>query len=196
MLETSARLLRLLSLLQARRDWTGAELAARLNVTSRTIRNDMTRLRALGYPVEARPGVAGGYRLGTGSSLPPLLLDDEETVAVAVGLRTAANGSVAGIEEASVRALAKLQQVLPAALRRRVHALEAFAVPVPATGPRADAGTLATLAAACRDQQRIRFDYERHDGMRDRRDVEPHRLVGAGRRWYLVAWDTSHQAWR
>ena len=112
MLETSARLLRLLSLFQARRDWTSTELAIRLNVTTRTIRNDVARLRALGYPIEARPGGAGGYRLGTGSSLPPLLLDDEETVAVAIGLRTAANGSVAGIEEASVRALAKLQQVL------------------------------------------------------------------------------------
>ena len=109
MLETSARLLRLLGLLQTRRDWTSAELATRLDVTTRTIRNDMARLRALGYPIEARPGVAGGYRLGAGGSLPPLLLDDEETVAVAIGLRTAANGSVAGIEEASVRALAKQQ---------------------------------------------------------------------------------------
>ncbi len=113
--ETSARLLRLLSLLQARRDWTGTELAARLGVTTRTIRHDVERLRGLGYPVDARPGVAGGYRLGTGGALPPLLLDDEEAVAVAVGLRTAASGSVAGIEETSVRALAKLQQVLPVA---------------------------------------------------------------------------------
>ena len=113
MLETSARLLRLLSLLQARRDWTGAELAARLGVTTRTIRNDVDRLRGLGYPVEARPGVAGGYRLGAGAALPPLLLDDDEAVAVAIGLRTAASGSIAGIEETSVRALAKLQQVLP-----------------------------------------------------------------------------------
>ena len=196
MLETSARLLRLLSIMQGRRDWTGPELAARLQVTTRTVRKDIDRLRQLGYPVDATPGAGGGYRLGTGAVVPPLLLDDEEAVAVAVGLRTAANGSVAGIEEASVRALAKLQQLLPSALRRRVRALEAFAVPVPATGPRADAGTLATLAAACRDQQRVRFDYERHDGTRDRRDVEPHRLVSAGRRWYLVAWDTSHQAWR
>ena len=115
MLETSARLLRLLSLLQARRDWTSTELATRLGVTTRTIRNDVDRLRRLGYPVDARPGVAGGYRLGTGGALPPLLLDDEEAVAVAVGLRTAASGSIAGIEETSVRALAKLQQVLPVA---------------------------------------------------------------------------------
>ena len=115
MLNTSARLLRLLSLLQARRDWTSAELAGRLGVTTRTIRNDVERLRRLGYPVEARPGVAGGYRLGAGGALPPLLLDDDEAVAVAIGLRTAASGSITGSEETSVRALAKLQQVLPAA---------------------------------------------------------------------------------
>src|SRR6476619_145444 len=148
MLETSARLLRLLSLLQARRDWTGTELATRLNVTTRTIRNDVARLRALGYPVEARPGVAGGYRLGPGSSLPPLLLDDEEAVAVAVGLRTAANGSVAGIEETSVRALAKLEQVLPARLRRRVSAVTAHTVRLSTVGPTVDADRLATIAAA------------------------------------------------
>src|SRR5512142_1550036 len=148
MLETSARLLRLLSLFQARRDWTSAELAARLDVTTRTIRNDIGRLRALGYPVEARPGVAGGYRLGPGSSLPPLLLDDEETVAVAVGLRTAANGSVAGIEEASVRALAKLQQVLPSRLRRKVSAFQSYALPAPSGGPQADPDVLAPRTAA------------------------------------------------
>src|SRR5246127_2329168 len=159
MLETSARLLRLLSLLQNRRDWTSTELATRLGVTTRTIRNDVDRLRELGYPVDARPGVAGGYRLGAGGSLPPLLLDDEEAVAVAIGLRTAANGSVAGIEEASVRALAKLQQLLPSALRRRLRALEAFAVPVPETGPVVDATTLTTLAAACRDAERVRVGH-------------------------------------
>src|SRR6476620_10157270 len=116
MLETSARLLRLLSLLQARRDWTSAELSARLGVTTRTIRNDVDRLRGLGYPVDARPGVAGGYRLGTGAALPPLLLDDDEAVAVALGLRVAAGGAVAGIEETSLSALAKLQRILPARL--------------------------------------------------------------------------------
>jgi predicted DNA-binding transcriptional regulator YafY len=198
-LETSARLLRLLSILQTRRDWTGAELAERLRVTTRTVRNDIERLRQLGYPVDASPGVGGGYRLGTGAVVPPLLLDDEEAVAVAVGLRTAAGGSVTGIEEASVRALAKLQQLLPAPLRRRVSALEAFAVPAPAPGPAGapvDAGTLTALAAACRDQRRVRFGYRRHDGAEDRRDVEPHRLVSAGRRWYLVAWDTGRRAWR
>ena len=196
MLETSARLLRLLSLLQARRDWTGAELAARLNVTSRTIRNDMTRLRALGYPVEARPGVAGGYRLGTGSSLPPLLLDDEETVAVAVGLRTAANGSVAGIEEASVRALAKLQQVLPSRLRHRVSAFASSALPEPSRGPRVDPDVLTLIASACRDHEGLRFGYRNHSGTASQRSVEPYRLVNDRRRWYLVAWDADRDAWR
>src|ERR1017187_995596 len=162
----------------------GPELAARLEVTTRTVRNDIERLRRLGYPVDATAGVGGGYRLGTGAVVPPLLLDDEEAVAVAVGLRTAANASVTGIEEASVRALAKLQQLLPAALRRRVSAVEAFTVPAPTPGPTVDADTLTALAAACRDQERVRFDYRRHDGAENRRDVEPHRLVNVGRRWY------------
>jgi predicted DNA-binding transcriptional regulator YafY len=196
MLETSARLLRLLSLLQARRDWTSAELAARLDVTTRTVRNDVARLRALGYPVEARPGVAGGYRLGPGSSLPPLLLDDEETVAVAIGLRTAANGSVAGIEEASVRALAKLQQVLPSRLRHRVSAFTSSALPVPFHGPRVDPDVLTLIASACRDHERLRFDYRTHSGAASRRSAEPYRLVNDRRRWYLVAWDEDRHAWR
>jgi predicted DNA-binding transcriptional regulator YafY len=196
MLETSARLLRMLSILQSRRDWTGPELAERLMVTTRTVRTDVERLRQLGYPVDASPGVGGGYRLGTGAVVPPLLLDDEEAVAIAVGLHAASGGSVAGIEEASVRALAKLQQLLPAPLRRRVSALEAFAVPVPDSGPAVDAGTLTALAASCRDQRRVRFGYRSHGGAEDRREVEPHRLVSAGRRWYLVGWDISRQAWR
>src|ERR1017187_8371653 len=135
MLETSARLLRLLSLLQARRDWTGTELATRLGVTTRNIPNDVDRLRGLGYPVDARPGVTGGYRLGTHGSLPPLVLDDEEAVAVAVGLRTAACGSIAGIEETSVRALAKLQQVLPPRLRQKVSVFQSPPLPMPSRGP-------------------------------------------------------------
>src|SRR5690348_6632565 len=196
MLETSARLLRLLSLFQTRRDWNSAELAARLGVTTRTIRNDIGRLRALGYPVDARPGVAGGYRLGPGSSLPPLLLDDEETVAVAVGLRTAANGSVAGIEEASVRALAKLQQVLPSRLRHRVSAFAASALPAPSRGPQVDPDVLTLIASACRDHERLRFDYRAHSGTASRRSVEPYRLVNDRRRWYLVAWDTDRAGWR
>jgi predicted DNA-binding transcriptional regulator YafY len=196
MLETSARLLRLLGLLQTRRDWTSAELATRLNVTTRTIRNDMARLRALGYPVEARPGVAGGYRLGTGGSLPPLLLDDEEAVAVAIGLRTAANGSVAGIEEASVRALAKLQQMLPSRLRQRVGAIASSALPVPSRGPEVDPDALTLIASACRDHERLRFDYRTHSGTASRRSVEPYRLVNDRRRWYLVAWDADRDDWR
>jgi predicted DNA-binding transcriptional regulator YafY len=196
MLETSARLLRLLGLLQTRRDWTSAELATRLNVSARTIRTDMARLRALGYPVEARPGVAGGYRLGTGGSLPPLLLDDEEAVAVAIGLRTAANGSVAGIEEASVRALAKLQQMLPSRLRHRVSAIASSALPVPSRGPEVDPDVLTLIASACRDHERLRFDYRTHSGTASRRSVEPYRLVNDRRRWYLVAWDTDRDAWR
>jgi predicted DNA-binding transcriptional regulator YafY len=196
MLETSARLLRLLSLLQARRDWTGTELAVRLGVTTRTIRNDVDRLRELGYRVDARPGVAGGYRLGTGGTLPPLLLDDEEAVAVAIGLRTAANGSVAGIEETSVRALAKLQQVLPPRLRHRVSAFQSYALTLPSPGPQADPDALTLIAGACRDHERLRFDYQAHSGAVSRRLVEPYRLVNDRRRWYLVAWDTDRDAWR
>ncbi len=196
MRETSGRLLRLLSLLQARRDWTGSELADRLGVTTRTVRNDVERLRELGYPVDARPGVAGGYRLGAGGTLPPLLLDDEEAVAVAVGLRTAAGGSVAGIEETSVRALAKLQQVLPARLRHRVSAFQGYALAGPARGPRADPDVLTLVAGACRDRERLRFDYRAHSGAASRRLAEPYRLVFERQRWYLVAWDTDRDAWR
>lgn len=196
MLETSARLLRLLSLLQARPDWTGTELAARLGVTTRTIRNDVDRLRDLGYPVDARPGVAGGYRLGAGAALPPLLLDDEEAVAVAVGVRTAASGSIAGLEEASVRALAKLQQVLPPRLRHRVSAFQSYALPMPSSGPQVNPDTLTLIASACRDHERLRFDYLAHSGAASRRSVEPYRLVNDRRRWYLVAWDTGKDAWR
>src|SRR3954470_2906441 len=196
MLETSARLLRLISLLQARRDWTGPELAERLEVGVRTVRRDVDRLRRLGYPVQATPGVAGGYPLGVGASLPPLLLDEEEAVAVAVGLRTAVSGGVAGIEETSVRALAKLEQVLPGRLRRRVGALGAATVPYPATGPTVDPSTLATIAAACRDNERLRLRYRAHDGTASRRLLEPHRLVHTGRRWYLVAYDTDRADWR
>jgi predicted DNA-binding transcriptional regulator YafY len=196
MLETSAWLLRLLSLLQARRDWTGTELAARLGVTTRTIRNDMDRLRGLGYPVDARPGVAGGYRLGTGGALPPLLLDDEEAVAVAIGLRAAASGSIVGIEETSIRALVKLQQVLPSRLRRKVSAFQSSALPMPSRGPRVDPDVLTTIASACRDHEQLRFDYQAHSGTASRRSVEPYRLVNDRRRWYLVAWDTDRDAWR
>src|SRR3954451_7682313 len=196
MLETSARLLALLSLLQGRRDWTGAELAERLGVGPRTVRRDVERLRRLGYPVHGARGVAGGYRLGAGAALPPLLLDDEEAVAVAVGLRTAASVGVAGIEETSVRALAKLEQVLPSRLRRRVAAVGSATVAFPGTGPAVDAETLALIAAAARDGERLRFRYRAHDGRTATRLAEPLRLVHTGRRWYLVAWDVEREAWR
>jgi predicted DNA-binding transcriptional regulator YafY len=196
MLETSARLLRLLSLFQARRYWSGAELSERLEVTARTLRRDVDRLRSLGYPVNSTSGAAGGYQLGSGTTLPPLLLDDDEAVAVAVGLRTAASGTVTGIEEASVRALSKLQQVLPSRLRRRVTALHSFIVPLANTGPTVDAETLSVLASACRDYQKLQFGYNSRDGAASTREVEPHRLVHTGRRWYLVAWDLGRNNWR
>lgn len=197
MSETSARLLNLLSLLQTPREWPGSELAGRLGVTTRTIRRDIDRLRELGYPVHATMGAEGGYRLTAGAAMPPLLLDDDEAVAVAVGLRTAAAGGVDGIEEVSVRALAKLEQVLPHRLRRRVGALTAFTVPIlDAGGPRVDPHTLTELAHACRDRQRFRFDYTAHDGTASRRTVEPLRLVWARRHWYLVAWDADRADWR
>lgn len=196
MLSTSERLLRVLTLLESRRDWPGAELAQRLEVSTRTVRNDMVRLRALGYPVEAAPGVAGGYRLGAGAALPPLLLDDEEAVAVAVALRSATGGGVAGIEETSIRALVKLEQVLPSRLRRRVNALQAYTVPVAFSGPTVEPHLLSTIAAACRDFEVLRMDYRKHDGTESTRSVEPYRLVHMGRRWYLVAWDRDRRAWR
>ncbi len=197
MLETSARLLRLLSLLQAKREWTGGELADRLAITVRTVRRDVEKLRGLGYPVEATPGVAGGYRLGRGASLPPLLLDDDEAVAVAVGLRTAAGGSVTGLAETSLRALAKLEQLLPARLRHRVSAVHAAVVPMPARGPAVDADALIALAAACRDNLRARFDYRSgRDSTETLRNVEPHRLVHTGRLWYLIAFDLDRRDWR
>lgn len=194
MLETSARLLKLLSLLQARRDWTGAQLADRLSVTLRTVRRDVDRLRDLGYPVVARPGVAGGYRLEAGTAMPPLLLDDDEAVAVAVGLRTA--GTVTGIEETSVRALAKLEQVLPPRLRRRVNAVGQATVSLANRGPTVDSGLLTKLATACRDRDALRFDYARADGVTSRRVVEPVRLACTGRRWYVLCWDRSADDWR
>ncbi|MEV6314839.1 YafY family protein [Streptomyces sp. NPDC051776] len=198
MLETSARLLRLLSLLQTHREWSGADLADRLSVTTRTVRRDVDRLRELGYPVHASPGTGGGYQLGAGAELPPLLLDDEEAVAVAVGLRTVAGGGIEGIEETSLQALAKLEQVLPSRLRRRVEALNSYTVPMLGghRGPRVDAGTLTELVHACRDRERVRFEYRDHAGTPSRRIVEPHRLVFSERRWYLVAWDVEREDWR
>jgi len=194
--QTSSRLLELLSLLQGRRDWPGTELAGRLDVSGRTIRRDIERLRQLGYPVESLTGPAGGYRLRAGSAMPPLLLDDEEAIAIAVGLRTAAGASVTGIEETAVRALVKLEQVLPAHLRRRVGALGSATFTLPVPGPTVDPQHLSVIAAACRDSECLRFGYRTRDGSDSRREVEPHSLVNHGRRWYLVAWDRRREDWR
>jgi len=196
MLETSARLLRLLSLLQARNFWRGDELAERLSVTSRTLRRDVSRLRELGYPIDGDTGPHGGYRLGAGGSLPPLLLDDDEAVAVAVGLRTAAGGSVAGLEEAAIAALAKLEQVLPAPLHHRVTALSTSTIPLSDASPDVTAGALLLIAQACRGLERLRFTYRDRVDRISERTVEPYRLVHTGRRWYLVARDVRAEAWR
>ena len=194
MIETSARLLRLLSLLQQPKEWSGAALAEELGVGVRTVRRDVGKLRNLGYPVDAVPGLAG-YRLGAGAALPPLLLDDEEAVAVAIGLRAVANETVAGTAEASMRALTKLEQVLPSRLRYRIELLQQVAV-TPAGGPSVQPDVLLAVAAACRDHHGLRFDYRNHDGTTTTRRTEPHRLVHTGRRWYLVAWDLDRDDWR
>src|SRR4051794_32824603 len=194
---TSSRLLTLLSLLQGRRDWPGSELADRLEVSGRTIRRDVERLRSLGYPVESMTGPAGGYQLRAGAAMPPLLLDDDEAIAIAVSLRTAAGGSVSGVEETAVRALVKLEQVLPAHLRRRVQALQRATQTLQVYGgPQVDPQCLTVLAAAVRDRERVRFAYTARDQAGSRREVEPHSLVNAGRRWYLVAWDRDRNDWR
>ncbi len=197
MANTSSRTLRLLSLLQTHRYWPGGELAERLGVSPRTLRRDVDRLRELGYPVEAQRGVDGGYQLAPGAALPPLVVDDEEAVALAIGLRVAAQGTVAGIEEASIRAFTKIVQVMPPRLRRRVDALRTATVPaVWSNGPTVDSGTLTTVAQACRDEERLRFSYTARAGERTERHVEPHRLVSLGRRWYLVAYDLTRHDWR
>jgi predicted DNA-binding transcriptional regulator YafY len=194
---TSARILKLLSLLQTPREWPGSELAERLEVSLRTVRRDVERLRELGYPVRATMGAVGGYKLVAGAAMPPLLLDDEEAVAIAVGLRAGAAQAVAGIEEASVRALAKLEQVLPSRLRQRVGALGAATEPMLTwERPTVDPDTLTTVAAAITAHERLRFGYRSHDGTASDRLVEPHRLVSAGRRWYLVAYDSERGDWR
>jgi predicted DNA-binding transcriptional regulator YafY len=198
MANTSSRTLRLLSLLQARRYWPGPVLAERLGVSVRTLRRDVDRLRELGYPVEASRGVDGGYQLAAGASLPPLILDDEEAVALAVGMQAATQGPTSGIEEAAVRAMAKVVQVMPTRLRRRVDAVRAVTVPGTwgAAGPAVDADVLAVVAQACRDAERLRFRYTAHDGADSARHVEPLRLVSLGRRWYVVAYDLDRTDWR
>jgi predicted DNA-binding transcriptional regulator YafY len=199
MADTSARTLRLLSLLEGRRYWPGAELAERLQVSARTLRRDVDRLRELGYPIQAQRGVDGGYQLAAGTALPPLVVDDEEAVALAVGLQLAAQGGVEGTAEASMRALAKVIQVMPARLRRRVEALSAATVPASwgSTGQAAvDPAILTTAAMACRDTERLRFSYTAASGEQTDRHVEPYRLVLLGRRWYLVGYDLTRQDWR
>jgi predicted DNA-binding transcriptional regulator YafY len=189
-------MLELLSLLQTHRYWPGAELAARLEVSERTVRRDVDRIRDLGYPVDAVRGVAGGYQLRAGSSLPPLLLTDEEAVAIAVGLRTAASGAVQGMEETAVQSLTKVLALMPPRLRRQMDALTDQTVPAPMRGPTIDATTLTTLAQGCRDHEIVEFGYTARESTPEQRQVEPHRLVSLGQRWYLVAWDRRRDDWR
>jgi predicted DNA-binding transcriptional regulator YafY len=198
MANTSSRALRLLSLLQSHRFWPGAELAGRLGVSPRTLRRDVERLRELGYPVTAHPGVDGGYQLAPGAALPPLVLDDDEAVAVAASLRLAAAGAVT---EAAARTLAKVTQVIPARLRRRAEAVAAMTElgswdPARAGQAAIDSDVVASAALACRDAERIRFDYVAANGERTQRHVEPHRLVVLDRRWYLVGYDLTRGGWR
>ncbi|MDC8012478.1 helix-turn-helix transcriptional regulator [Tahibacter soli] len=195
MVKTSARLLRLLSLLQSRRHWTGADLAARLEIDARTVRRDVERLRELGYPVRASAGLGGGYQLGAGSALPPVILDDDEAVAVAVALRAAA-GSVGGMEETTVGLLSKLDQILPSRLRKRATALYAVTLTLGDSGTAAPVDVLTQIAAACRDHQRVKLAYRDREGKTSERRIEPLRLAHAGRRWYLVAWDLVREDWR
>jgi predicted DNA-binding transcriptional regulator YafY len=196
MLDTSTRLLRLLSVLQARRFWTGHGLAERLEITPRTLRRDIDRLRSLGYRIAATAGPGGGYQLAQGSALPPLLLDDEEAVAIAVALRSAVD-MFAGLSKTAVSALLKLNQLLPARLHKRVGALQVMTVSVVGTGPVLNADTLTTLAGACRDHRQVTLSYQDQKGKPSTRTLEPLRLVHTGnRRWYLLGWDLTRAAWR
>ncbi|MDQ1046246.1 putative DNA-binding transcriptional regulator YafY [Streptomyces sp. V4I2] len=195
--DTPARLLQLLSLLQTPREWPGGELSDRLGVSRRTVRRDIDRLRELGYPVQATKGADGGYRLVAGKAMPPLVLDDEEAVAIAVGLRAGAGHAVEGVEEASVRALAKLEQVLPSRLRHRVSTLQAATTPLTSgDGASIAPETLTVMASTVAGRGRLRFAYRAKDGADSRRVVEPYRLVSTGRRWYLVAYDLDRDDWR
>jgi predicted DNA-binding transcriptional regulator YafY len=202
MANTSSRTLRLLSLLQNHRFWPGPELAERLGVSPRTLRRDVDRLRELGYPVSAHPGVDGGYQLASGAALPPLVVDDEEAIALAVGLRlaTQADAAPGGIAEAAARALAKVTQVMPSRLRRRAEAVAAMTESAtwerPGQAPAINPDVLASTALACRDTERLRFAYTAASGERTQRHVEPHRLVALDRRWYLVAYDLTRNDWR
>ena len=196
-MDTAGRLLQMLALLETRPWWTGDELAERLEVTTRTVRRDLARLRDLGYPIEAVTGLHGGYRLGAGGRLPPLVLDDDEAVAVAVGLRLSAGGVGSGMEAASLSALTKLDRVMPVRLRERVQAVRAVTIDLRQRGlPPVDADALVTLALACNRPERLRFSYLDGSGRPSDRHVEPYRLVYTDRRWYLVANDRDRGAWR
>jgi predicted DNA-binding transcriptional regulator YafY len=196
--DPTARTLALLSLLQTHRYWKGAELAERLEVSERTVRRDVDRLRLLGYPVDAGPGTEGGYRLAVGTHLPPLLFDDDEAMAIVVGLRSTALAAIDGIETASIAAMSKLDMILPDRIRRRVEALRSSVDVVRWSAPTStvSAEALTVLSQGCRDHEEVRFDYQRRDGDESRRLVQPHQLVSAGRRWYLVAWDVRRDDWR
>ncbi|HEU4540640.1 MAG TPA: WYL domain-containing protein, partial [Jiangellaceae bacterium] len=192
---TTERVLALLGLLQQRQVWTGPELADRLGVTPRTVRRDVERLRTLGYPVHAGQGIGGGYRLGPGQDLPPLLLDDEEAIATAVSLLAGAGGAVAGAGDAALRALTKLDRVLPTRLRHEVRALSGSVESFGGGRTPVDPDVLMTLARACRDEVDAGFDYPSGSEVRRRR-VEPYRLVASDRRWYLLAYDLDRDDWR
>ncbi|OBI81908.1 YafY family protein [Mycobacterium sp. E740] len=197
MAETTGRVLQLLGLLQSRRVWTGEELAERLEVTTRSVRRDVERLRDLGYPVHASKGHGGGYQLGAGAALPPLLLDPEEAVAMAVCLRLAAGGTVAGVGESALRALSKLDQVMPARLRSQVAAVhDATVTLTPTSDAPVEPDVLMTLARACRDHEHVTAGYVDIRGNATQRRLEPYQLVTTGRRWYLLAYDRDRQDWR
>jgi predicted DNA-binding transcriptional regulator YafY len=196
MADTTSRALQLLSLLQSRRVWSGPELMGRLEVSERTLRRDIDRLRELGYEVHSISGPSGGYRLQAGADIPPLLLDDEEATAIAVGLLTAAGGTIEGLEDISLRALTKLEQVLPPRVRRRVNTLQAAVVPLVRSWVTIDAEVLTTLAQACRDHERLRFEYRTRHGEETERHVEPHQLVSLHQRWYLLGFDRDRDDWR
>lgn len=197
MSDTTSRALSLLNLLQTHRHWPGSELADRLGVTERTVRRDVERLRELGYRIESSPGAAGGYRLEAGSALPPLLLTDDEAVAMAIGLRVAASQRLVSGPETTLTALAKLEQVLPMPLRRRVTALAEAVQPAGLNAGAAVSGeVLGELALACRDHERVRFTYTSATGEVTRRRVEPHALAPADRHWYLLCWDLEKADWR
>lgn len=195
-MHSAERLLKLLGLLQGRVDWTADDLAHRLEVTPRTIRRDITRLRELGYPVEAMAGPGGGYRLGAGGKLPPLLLDDDEALAVALGLRVAVTSSVGGLEDASMSAMGKLEQVLPPRLRKSLEDFSEATVAVPGAHAKVEPAVLSVASRAARERQRIRFAYNDARGVGSERHAEPLRLVHTGRHWYLVAYDMDREDWR